>query len=289
MRVIPSCTVGLILLLAVSWSHAEDTSTCIRAQALDAKGETAAALLYFERCHRVSPEAEVRLRMSKLRKTIATLHAKPGLLAPISLALKPANATAQLLLGPATAYQDHVLLDQDELWLPPGHYEIEVQSAGFEGARFAIDVESSDRMVVPIGLQRIANTTTTEIDMGDEPGSELGQIASTADPRPKEFDSLLAERYQRAPTPKPIPQSTQTPALGPWPYLVTATAVSAIGTGVVLKLGDHDSAALAGYGTGAVLGGLAMYLFLRDRTGDKQQGVSFAISSRRAIIAWRFQ
>ncbi len=288
MRVLPSYAVGLMLLLSVTWSHAEETSTCTRAQSLDAKGETAVALLYFERCHRAHPDAETRVRMAKLRKIIATMHAKSGSLAPISLALKPANATAQLLLGPATTYQDHVLLDQDELWLPPGHYEIEVHSAGFETGRFAIEVDSADRMVVPITLQKIPDTTTTEIDMGDEPGSELGQVASTADPRPKEFESLLAERYQRAPTPKPIPQSTQPRTHGPWPYLATAAAVTAIGTGVVLKLGDHDTAALAGFGTGMVFGGLATYLFLRERTGDKHQGISFAISPRRAIIAWRF-
>ncbi len=290
MRIFPSVAVLFMLLPGVSWSHAEDTSTCTRAQALDAKGETAAALLYFERCHRVLPKAEVRLRLAKLRKTIATMHAESGARAPISLALKPANATAQLHSGPASAYQEHVLLDQDELWLPPGHYELEVQSTGFEGARFAIDVESPDRMVVPITLQKTPEVSTTEIDMGDEPGSDLGQVASTADPRPRIcFKGILPERYKRAPTPQPIPQSTQAPALGPWPYLVTATAVVAVGTGIGLQVSDHDNAALAGYGTGAVLSGLATYLFLRERTGEKQQRISFAISPRRAAIAWRFQ
>ncbi|MCP4449101.1 MAG: hypothetical protein GY811_27775 [Myxococcales bacterium] len=259
----------LFLASSASWAQGADSeavlppvtgeAACAEGRALAQGGHHTLAYLYLQRCHRRTPTPEIRDLMQKSRRA---LRNKVESAAPISLVFTPSHATARLFgKSLPTSYKGVPLLNEDELWLAEGHYEIEVEAGGFEGGRFAIDVESNDRMLIPIRLRNIPKVGTTEVDMSADPGSELGQVARTADPRPRKFKSLLAKRYQRAPTPTPIPVVPRKEGRGPRPYITTCLATVAIGTGVVMHARHEGKLALAGYGSGALLAGLAIFLF----------------------------
>jgi len=260
-----------------------EQTACDRGKAL-AQGQESdtRAILFLERCHRSLPSREIRAVMHDVRKRVRTRMTKA---APVSLALTPESARATLVSSAASSdYETLVLLTEDELWLPKGRYELDVVAEGFEGGRFAIEVESTDRILIPITLQAQSLATNTDIDMSDERGAELGQVASTTDPRPKEFKTLLAKRYQRAPTPTPIPASPERTRKSPWPYVTGALAVSAIGTGIVLHVRDNSGPAIAAYGLGALFGGLATYLALRETPETATKKVSLDVVPGGAIF-----
>jgi hypothetical protein len=260
-----------------------EQSACDQGTAL-AQGQQSdtRAILFLERCHRSLPSREIRATMHDVRKRVRTRMTKA---APVSLALTPESARATLVTSePSTGYESLVLLTEDELWLPKGRYELDVVAEGFEGGRFAIEVESTDRILIPITLRAQSPAANTDIDMSDERGAELGQVASTADPRPKEFKTLLAKRYQRAPTPTPIPAPPKRASKGPWPYGTGALAVSAIGTGIVLHVRDSTGPAIAAYSVGALLGGVATYLALREGPEAATKKVSLDVVPGGAIF-----
>jgi hypothetical protein len=242
----------------------------------------ALAILFLERCHRKLPSREVREVMHEVRKRVRKSMVKR---APVSLALTPETARARLVTSKDSSdYSGHVLLNEDELWLSTGRYELEVLADGFEGGRFAIVVDSTDRILIPITLKAQAEAIDTNIDMSNERGAELGQVSSTADPREKKFKTLLADRYKRAPTPEPLPQlrSDQQPN-SPWPYLAAGLGVASVGTGIALQLRDNTGPAIATYGAGAVLGGLATYLFLRA-SDESPQTLALGLIQGGAVV-----
>ena len=301
MRNIPSSAL-LVLVLSVAqsaWAQARTSSVdassavtgpaaCEEGKVLAEQARNARALLMLERCHRAKPDADVRTRMAGLRKLLEPRRqSSTNALAPVSFALTPEHATARLSGNDLPeAYRDIVLLGDDELWLPQGHYEIEVVATGYEGGRFAIDVESSGRMLVPISLKQETAPSVTEIDMGEDAGPGLGQVASTPDPRPKKFKTLLAKRYAQAPRPEPLPAQPRRSTRGPWPYVAAATSAAAIATGLVLQTQEHRRPALAGYGAGLLAGGLATYLFLRT-PGPGPQRLALDLGGRHALLVWQ--
>lgn len=259
-----------------------DQDACELGQDLASKQRSdTLALLYLERCHRKTPSRETRQVMHEVRERIRKSMSKA---APVSLALTPETAHATLIV--TNVPSDYARLDlrtEDELWLHQGRYELEVMAEGFEGGRFAIEVDSTDRMLIPITLKPESGTNQTSIDMTAERGAELGQVASAADPRPKKFKTLLAKRYQRAPTPTPLPSVRDERGAGPLPYLALSLGTVAIGTGVVFHARDSTGPALAGYGAGALLGGIATYLFLRP-TEPPPQALSLGVVRGGAVL-----
>jgi len=177
-------------------------------------------------------------------------------------------------------------MDEDDVWLPSGHYEIDVQRPGYEGGRFRIDVDGTEHMLVPISLKQKTETADVNVDMVEDAGSEVGQVQVAADPRPKKFKTLLATRYQRGPTPEPIPIETRAPTRGPWPYLAAGSSIAAFAAGLVLHSGDHTGAAFASYGTGTALAGLSTYLFLRSHE-SKASTVAIRVEQHTTLMIWR--
>lgn len=233
----------------------------------EAGDEDATAILLLERCHRAIPSADTRRQMRAVR---SRLQASEEALAPVAFSLTPEDAQARLVrLDGANLYKGQLLYSDDEIWLPLGRYEVVVAAEGFEGGRFALHVESDARMLVPIGLRPNDAKTTTEVDMANVRGAELGEVATSADPRPKNFETLLADRYTRAPTPTPVPMPATTSHHGPWPYASAALAATSLGVGVTLHSRSATKAATAAYGTGAFFSGVAAYLFLRGNPGSQ--------------------
>jgi hypothetical protein len=177
--------------------------------------------------------------------------------------MQPKTATAHI----DGHYEEDTLLASDDLWLAPGTYEVSVQAPGHVAGSFSLRVESRDRMVVPIRLTKKEGPATTEIDMGEEGGAELGAVESTTDPRPKKFDTLLRRKYSKAPDPVLRP-AEHDGGRGPWPWITAATGLTALGTGVVLTVKEQSTASYLSYGTGAVLIGVSAYLFLRPPAED---------------------
>ena len=247
-------------------------AACDQGKALADARRYALAYLYMQRCHREHPTPAIR-----------------GVLYDVRSALRKeatSNATATLVGKTLPAdYADNPLVDEDELWLPKGRYEIEVLAEGFQGGRFAVDVESVDRILIPISLQKNPEVGPREIDMSKERGAELGQVAKTVDPRPKEFETLLAKRYRRAPTPVPIPERPKTRGQGPWPYLAAGLGTVAIGSGVVLQTRSQSRPALASFVSGALLGGTAAYLFLR-KSDEPPRQVALEVDTSGAMLLW---
>lgn len=245
--------------------------TCVLAQALLIDKQKQRAMLYFERCHRFEPDTAVREQLTSLKKQF-----RKKKLAPVSLALKPSNATASV--NSQYDAQD-VLLHDEDLWLPKGKYQIDVSAKNYERASFAIVVDSQDRMLVPLSLDKKAIVSATEIDLGEDAGSELGSVSTAADPRPKKFDPILPNRYQRAPDPNLVADDSQGSG-GPLPWVATAGGVAAIGGGLAFHLNDKTTPAFIGYGVGAGLLGLASYLFLRsdDSTESEADRISFSVA-----------
>lgn len=246
--------------------------------------DDATAVLLLERCHRAIPSADTRRLMRVVR---TRLQESATTLAPIAFSLTPEDAHAQLLsLDGANSYEGQQLYSDDEIWLPIGRYEVVVAASGFEGGRFALLVESDARMLVPLGLRREDAKTTTEVDMTEVRGAELGEVATSADPRPKDFKTLLADRYTRAPTPRPLPMPAPKTQRGPWPYASAGLAATALGVGAVLHFRSAHRAAIAAYGASALVGGLTAYLFLRaDSTSQPAIALAPAtLSSEKSLM-----
>ena len=256
-------SVPLILLsLYPSLAHAdplpqEGAATCQVAATLLADSQPRRALLYYERCYKFEARKKDKKKITGIRSRLGKAK-----LAPVSLSLTPATATASI----ADNYKSDRLQHDEDFWLGSGSYRITVTAEGYESAVFTLQVDSSgERMLVPLTLQTSKAPTTTEIDLGNnEDGAELGTVTQAADPRPKKFKSILAKRYRRAPDPKPLPDSD--PASGPslWLPLSASAGAIAIATGVALQLQDKPRAAWIGYGTGTALLGLAAYLAFGD-------------------------
>lgn len=259
-------------------------AACAKGQALANAGHSMHAHLLLARCHRSTPTAANRKLLIEVR---SALRRETASMAPVSLALTPSSARASLA-GESLpeAYMGNVLLDEDELWLPVGHYELEVSAPGFEGGRYAIDVDSPDRVLVPVSLRELPESGPSEIDMSDEQGAELGQVATAVDPRPKEFETLLAKRYRRAPNPVPIPLAPEKPGRGPWPYLAAGLGLAAVGSGIVLHTRDNAGLALASYAGGAVLLGVSTFLFLREPE-EQTKSMSVGVTRDAAFFVWR--
>ncbi len=224
--------------------------------------QKARALLYLERCraHDEGNRADESLREQVLAMRKELQSAK---LAQVSLALRPREATAKL----DAHYVGDSLEAEDELWLPIGEYRLEVVAPGHEGGVYAVRVSSRDRMLVPISLPAATPIGERSVDLGEEPGDELGQVSTTTDPRPKKFKTLLAKRYQGAdPAHAPSDEPTQSSAASmAWPALAGGGALAALGLGVGLQVKEHPSGAILSYGAGAGLAGLALYLLLHER------------------------
>ena len=243
------------------------------------------AILFLERCHRTIPSKEVRQTMHEVRTKIRKTTGKR---APVSLALTPETAQATLVaIHVSSEYVGHMLLNEDELWLREGRYELEVTAEGFEGGRFAIVVDSTDRILIPITLRPAPRTVDTDIDMTEERGAELGQVSSATDPRKKEFKTLLAKRYQRAPTPTPLPidRDERRRRSSPWPFATAGLGIAAVGTGIVLQVRDKTAPAIAAYGLGAVFGGVATYLFL-NAANKPSRALAFDVVQGGAIVGF---
>lgn len=246
--------------------------TCTLAQALFAESHEQRAMLYLDRCLRATPDASIRQQMSALKKKF-----RKAKLAPVSLSLSPADATATV---DAIYDAEDVLLTDEDLWLPMGNYRIEVSAADYQTATFAVVVDSLDRMLLPLSLEKSAAIENTEIDLGDEPGSELGSVSTAADPRPKKFKPILPKRYQRAPDPTLVPEEADHAGHRVWPWIATAGGVVAIAGGIALQVNDKTVAALAGYGVGAGLLGLATFLFVRSEpvAGTQSDRISLTLA-----------
>ncbi len=241
-----------------------ELKSCEIGQLLESTKQLARALLHQERCHRNASSSDLRRSIRLLRDTLRGQG-----YSPVSLVLFPEQASAIL----PTAFPDDLLGNDDELWLSRGSYEIHVSAAGHETAIFSIDVGSEDRQVVPLTLTKAREATTTTIDIGQEPGSSLGEVSHSADMRDKEFDTLLADKYTRAPDPIiPGPESDDVRSRY-WPAIPALASIGALATGLLLQHNGHRNLAFASYGTSVLLAGGGLYLLLSpssDKKADSQ-------------------
>lgn len=235
-----------------------DTPACALVPPTHVAPPTPQTLLYLERCQRHEPSSERKRRLVALRKTLG----EQGY-APIALALSPDTATAEM----PKSFPEDTLRNDDELWLEQGNYNVLVHSPGYQSATFSIEVDAGVQMVVPLHLEKLKEPKNTTIDIGQEPGSSLGEVSHSADLRDKEFETLLADKYQRAPDPViAAPVKHDSPSYL-WPTVTAIASVGALATGLVLQKNDRLELALASYGVSAILGGGAIYLYFQ-RTPD---------------------
>ncbi len=230
--------------------------TCILAEALSQTKQEERALLYFERCFRFSSDSAIRKEITALKQKFRSLK-----LAPISLSLSPedARATIDSVYSP-----EDVLISDEDLWLPKGDYRIDVSATGYESAAFKITIDSSDRMLVPLSLDKSKAVTIKELDLGEGAAAELGSVATTADPRPKKFKNILPNRYTRAPDPSLQPEAADKEGSSALPWITAAAGIGLVGAGIGLQVSGSDTLALVGYGLGTSMVGIATYLFVVD-------------------------
>ena len=240
-----------------------ELESCELGRSLATTKQLARALLHQERCHRNASTSDLRRSIRSLRDTLR----EKGY-SPVSLVLFPEQASALL----PNSFPDDILGNDDELWLARGNYKIHVSAEGHETAIFSIDVESEERQVVPLTLAKLAAATTTVIDIGQEPGSSLGEVSHSADMRDKEFDTLLADKYTRAPDPIiPGPESDDV-RTSYWPAISALASLGALATGLLLKNSGHRNLAFASYGTSALLAGGGLYLLLIPSSDKRANG-----------------
>lgn len=244
--------------------------TCVLAEALVHDKQSGRAMLYLDRCHRFQADADVRHTIARLKKVL-----RKRSLAPLSLSLSPASATARI---DAVYDEEDVFLNDEDLWLPYGSYRMQISAEGYEDSTFAVVVDSADRMLVPLSLHKKAPVVATEIDLGEDAGAELGSVATTTDPRPKKFETLLADRYRRAPDPTLVAEPSNDGESSLWPLASSAGGAALVGAGVALHLRDNKTAALVGYGAGASLLGVATYLYFRSGDGEAADKSSATLS-----------
>jgi hypothetical protein len=249
----------------------EGADTCTLANALSQKKQNTRALLYFERCFRATSDNVFRKQIIALKRTLQRQK-----LAPVSLSLSPENARASI---DSVYSSDDILLSDEDLWLAKGSYRIELSAEGYESAAFAVTVESSDRMLVPLTLEKAREVNVKEVDLGEGAGNELGSVATTADPRPKKFKNILPDRYTRAPDPSLQADGSDKQESNALPWITLAGGVGLIGAGVGLHVSDRNTLALVSYGLGGSLLGMATYLFLQDddeASGEPGKSVSIS-------------
>ncbi len=276
---------ALLLALLLASRHAkaepEAEDVCHRGHALvSSENEAPAAILLLERCHRQAPSAETRAAMRKVQKR---LRAVTPARAVVALTLAPETARARLFANKKHGYESELLEGEDELWLEPGRYELLVEAPGYEGGRYLLVVDSPDRTLMSVRLPRAKDTSQTEVDLSGEAGADLGQVETTADPRPKEFDTLLADRYRRAPTPTPVPQQQEPPGPGPWAYASAGAAIASLAGGIYGHARDELPVALVGYGGAVLFGGLSAYLWRSSRCSSPAS-LSFVPGARPTIV-----
>jgi hypothetical protein len=244
--------------------------TCTLAAALSQSKQEQRALLYFERCFRFKSEGAIRKEITALKRRF-----QKSRLAPISLSLSPegAQATIDSIYSPAD-----ILISDEDLWLPKGSYRIDVRADGYESAAFAVTVDSSDRMLVPLALEKSTGVKPKELDLGDGAGAELGAVATAADPRPKKFKNILPDKYTRAPDPSVDPASDKQGSSA-LPWMAVGAGVGLVGAGIGFHVKDRQTLALVGYGLGGSMLGIATYLFLRGSdTDEADAGTRVSIS-----------
>ncbi len=250
--------------------------TCVLAEALLLENQSARAMLYLERCRKAGSTSGLRRKLTELKKRL-----RAEKFAPVALALQPTHARAKVDHGydPGDA-----LLHDEDVWLPQGDYRIELSADGFEAAAFALVVDSPDRMLLPLSLEKAKETKTQEIDMVEEAGSEVGAVTTAADPRPKKFKGLLPKKYKIAPDPKLVARRDS--ASSPWPWLATAGGTAAIGAGIAFHLGDNTLGAAIGYGSGAGLLATAAYLFLRGENKSAPDASRISLTPSSGGLGW---
>ncbi len=245
-----------------------ELKSCELGQLLGSTKQLARALLHQERCHRNASTPELRRSIRLLRDTLRGQG-----YSPVSLVLFPEQASAIL----SNAFPEDLLGNDDELWLARGSYEIHVSAAGHETAIFSIDVSSEDRQVLPLTLTKVAEATTTTIDIGQEPGSSLGEVSHSADIRDKEFSTLLADKYTRAPDPIiPGPESEEVRSTL-WTAVPALASIGALATGLLLQHTGHRNLAFASYGTSVLLAGGGLYFLLYPSSDKKTDGQAATI------------
>lgn len=223
--------------------------TCVLGEALLQDKQSERAMLYLNRCYSFEPDADLLHDIAKLKQTLQ--HKK---LAPVSLTLRPSTATASIASG---LYQPDTFASDDDLWLPKGSYRISVAAEGYLPAEFLIQVDSSDRMLVPLALSEPIVVPSREIDMSKDAGAQLGAVTTSTDQRPKTFDTLLAKRYQ-APDPI-IREQSKAHSSKLWPVLTGLGSVALLTSGVLWQREENTTAAWASYGSGVTLLGLSGY------------------------------
>ena len=248
----------------------DGADTCTLAAALLQSKEEQRALLYFERCFRFRSEGAIRKEITALKRRF-----QKSKLAPVSLSLSPEGAQATIDSIYSTA---DILISDEDLWLPKGRYRIDVRADGYESAAFAVTVDSSDRMLVPLALDKSVGVKPTELDLGEDAGAELGAVATAADPRPKKFKNILPDKYTRAPDPSVAPASDKQDSSA-LPWIAAGAGVGLVGAGIGFQVNDRETLALVGYGLGGSMLGIATYLFLRGSdTDEADAGTRVSIS-----------
>lgn len=251
--------------------------TCVLGAALMATSEPARAILYLQRCHDFTPDVETRQWIAEARRIL-----RKGSRAPVSLSITPESATAKI----SGDYSLDLLLANDDLWLKPGDYKIEASAKGHTTSSFLVKVESNDRMVVPLSLNEVKAPTTVDVDIGEDAGSALGTVSTTADPRPKKFKPIMPDRYRRAPDPELDGKGRGDD--NPWPLVLGSMGAIGVGVGVGLHLNEQTTGALIAYGTGAALAGTALYMLLSSSDEDEAV-VTTSISRHSPMVGLRLR
>lgn len=257
----------------------DGADTCTLAAALAQSKQEERALLYFERCFRFKSERAIRKEITVLKKRF-----QKSKLAPLSLSLSPEGARATI----DSVYDAaDILLSDEDLWLPKGRYRIDLRADGYESAAFAITVDSSDRMLVPLALEKSTGVKPKELDLGEDAGAELGAVATAADPRPKKFKNILPDKYTRAPDPSLDPASDEQESSA-LPWIAVGAGVGLVGAGIALHVSDRETLALVGYGLGGSMLGIATYLFIRGSGSNEADTTGTRVSISPTDSGWSY-
>jgi len=280
---------SLVVVLVVAGQSrlvgAEEVDSCNVGVAHASSSDWPRALRHLEDCSE-SGRADTAALVA-LRKTKKALRV--GDYAPVSIVVEPKGARVSV-----SSWEDADDFSAPrELWLPFGNYQLTATAKGYHTTKAKLVIDSNARYPIIVTMQRIADVKpgTTNVDFGETDASGgAATHVSAMDPKPKEFESLLPERYARAPDPDVVAEGDR--GRGPWPYLALSVGAASLAAGVVFTVVAADTnddakalppgverdalrddfrnertTAIGFYAVGAIATGVGLYLLLRH-TGD---------------------
>jgi len=168
-----------------------------------------------------------------------TARLKAGDHALVVVSIQPAGAQVEIAaLGEPFA-------SPRDVWLPPGKHAVRVTARGHRSLTTELVAAEHSRTSLVARLQReSAPAGGGEIDFGEDDPAAAAEVQTALDPRPQKHESMLPERYRKAPD--PVVERTDRGGRRTWPWLAIGAGVAAIAAGAIVHASADGDAGVAG-------------------------------------------